>query len=144
MHGVTGYNFSGKSIIKVWLLIKNLIYFKGAFNQAFLASAVNLASSAKFLGSGLKCDTYEPDSPKVGNELFNSFTAALKYLCKPLTILFAESFDTFHSPCVCQIRSRILNLASLVLMSGCKYFPSRMYSRAFVLIDPSSESLYLD
>ena len=31
----------------------------------------NLVTSTKCLGSGKKCDTYDTDSPKLGNEFFN-------------------------------------------------------------------------
>ena len=55
----------------VLLLIKFLIYFKVDFNQAFLESAGNMVTSEKFLGYGMKCDTYEPVYFKVGNELFH-------------------------------------------------------------------------
>ena len=71
MNGFTGYPFSGSSIRKVWLLIKIPISFKVVFDQAFLTSSGDLVDSETFLGSGMKCDTYDPDSPKVGNELFN-------------------------------------------------------------------------
>ena len=74
MHGYTGFSFSGSIIRKVLLLIKMLIYFKFAFNQAFLTYADNLLTSTKLLGSGMKCDTSEPDYTKVRNELFSSFT----------------------------------------------------------------------
>ena len=56
---------------KVWSLIKFLIYFNFSFNQDFLTSAGNLAISTKLLGSGMKSDTSNPDSPKLGNQLFN-------------------------------------------------------------------------
>ena len=55
----------------VCFLIKFLISFKVAFNQAFLTSDGNLVTYEKFLGSGVKCDTYDPDYPKVGNVLFS-------------------------------------------------------------------------
>ena len=42
-----------------------LISFKFAFNQVFLESAGCLVTSMKSLGSGIKCDASEPDSPKV-------------------------------------------------------------------------------
>ena len=71
MHGVTGSPLSGLPIIKVLLLNTILIYFKVAFNQVFLTSAGNLATSAKLLDSGMKCDTFEPDYTKVGNLFFN-------------------------------------------------------------------------
>ena len=37
------------------------IFFKVAFNQDFLISAGNMATSAKPLGSGMYCETSEPD-----------------------------------------------------------------------------------
>ena len=98
MHGVTVYPFSESSIRNVVLLIF-LIYFKVAFNQAFLKYAGNLGTYAKLLGSGLKCDTSETDSPKVVNELFDSFATSLKDLYKSFPVLFSESSDTFHSLC---------------------------------------------
>ena len=52
-------------------MIKMLIYLKVDFNQSFFTYTVNLATSSKFLGSGIKHGTSEPDSTKVGNELFN-------------------------------------------------------------------------
>ena len=81
-----------------------LIYFKVAFNQAFLKSAGNLVTSTKFLGFGMKCATYEPDSPKADNRLFNMLTTFLKTLCKTLPILFADSYSHFHSLCDCLMR----------------------------------------
>ena len=126
--------------IKVWLLIKFLISFKVDFNQAFFTSAGNLVTSEKFLGYGIKCDTSEPDSTKLYNAFFNSFTTALNNLCKPLLILFAESSDPFHSFCVCLIRSRILNLASHMLIYGCIWLLFWISLRAFVLIYPSLDS----
>ena len=44
----------------------------------------------KFLGSGMKCDTYDPDSTKAGNEIFHYFTTTLNTLCKPFPILFFD------------------------------------------------------
>ena len=88
MQGVTDSTFSGSYIRKVWMLITFLIYFRFPFNQDFLTSAGNLVTSAKFMVSGMKCDTSDNDSPKVGSELFNSFTPALNNLWKPLPILF--------------------------------------------------------
>ena len=96
MHGVSGYPFYAISILKVWLLIKFWINFKVAFNQVFFTSSGNMLTSAKFLGSEMKCDTSDPDSPKVGNELFNLFTTALNILSKTFPILFAESSSPLH------------------------------------------------
>ena len=124
-----------------WL---NCISFKVTFNQAFLKSSGNLVTFAKLLDSGMKCDTSEPGYPKLGNGLFSSFTTALKTLCKTLTILFTDISDPFHSLCVCQIWSRIFNLASPALSSGCIWLPSWMSSRAFVLIYMSEELLSVD
>ena len=42
-----------------------MIYFKLAFNQAFLASSGTLVTSAKSLGSVIKFETSEPDSPNI-------------------------------------------------------------------------------
>ena len=58
------------------------------FIQASLTSVGNLVNSEKFLVSDMKCDTSEPDSPKVDNELFNCFKVKLKTFCKPFPILF--------------------------------------------------------
>ena len=123
-----------------WLLNKCLISFKDAFNQAFLASAGNLVTCAKFLGSIMKCDTYETDYPKVFNTSFSFFTTALKNLFKHFPILFAESSAPFRSFWICLIRPRTFNLESFVLNYGCIWLSSRMSSRTFVLTDLSSES----
>ena len=96
-------------------------------------------ASAKCLGSGMKCDNVETDYTKAGNPIFNSFTIPLKTSCKNLPILFDESSAPFHF-CFCLIRSRIFNLAYLTLSYGYIWLMSRMLSRAFVLIDLSSES----
>ena len=117
-------------------MINILISFKVSFNQSFLIYSGNLVASEKFLGSGMKCDTSKPNYPKVVNVFFTYFTTSLKTLCKPLPILFAESYSHFRSLCFCIIRSRIFNLAYPALMSGCTYFPSQISSRSFVLIDP--------
>ena len=69
MHGVTRYPSSGSSIRKVLLLINFLIYFK---------VSGNIVTSAKLLGSGMKCETYEPDSPKLGNKFFSSLKSSPK------------------------------------------------------------------
>ena len=140
MHGFTGSPFYRSSIRKFWLLIKFFISFKVSFNQAFLTSSGNLVTSEKFLGSGIKCDTYEPDYPKVGYALFGSFTTDLNTLCEPFSVLFADISDPFYSFCVCLIRSRIFNLAYLALISGCIWLPPQSFLRTFALIDPSSES----
>ena len=73
-----------------------LISFKVDFNQAFLTYAGNLVTSAKLLGSGMKCDTSEPDYPKLVNAFFSSFTTALKNLCSLFPIIFSKIFDPFH------------------------------------------------
>ena len=106
MHGGTGYISSDSSIRQVWLWIKFFVSFKVDFIQAFLMSAVNLVYSETFLGSVMKCDTSEPYFLKLVNEFCNSFTTALNPLCRPFTILFVESFATFHALCVCWIQSR--------------------------------------
>ena len=119
MHGVTGYPLLLSSIIKVLLLIRFLISFKVASSQDFLTSAANLAYSEKFLDFDMKWDTSDTDSHKAVNELLNSLTTTLNNFCKPLPILFYDSYNTFHSLCVCLIRSRIFNLSYLVLIFRC-------------------------
>ena len=52
---------------KVLLLIKYLIYFRVGFNQDFLISVGNMVTSTEFIGSGIRFDTSEPNSPKEGN-----------------------------------------------------------------------------
>ena len=80
MHGVTRSLFSGSSIIKVLFLIILFISFKVALNQDFLKSDGNIVTSENLLGYGIKCDTYYPDSPKVGNALFSLFNVSLNNL----------------------------------------------------------------
>ena len=72
------------------------IYFKVAFNQDYLTYASNLVTSAKLLGSLMNCDPYHPDSTKVGNTFFSSFTTALNILCKNYPILFSGISAPFH------------------------------------------------
>ena len=139
-----GYPFYESFIGKLLLSIKFVISFKVSFNQDFLTYAGNLVTSENFLGYGMKCDIYEPDSTKLGNALFNSFETALNILCKTFPILFSESYNPLHSLCACLVWSRIFSLVYLALTFGCTWFPSQMYSRAFLLIYPSSESLSID
>ena len=96
MHGGIRYPLHGSSIRKFWLLIKFLISFKVALNQAFFTSAGNLETSEKFMGSGMKCDTSDTYYPKLGNEFFNPLTTALNTLCKPLNTTLSEISATFH------------------------------------------------
>ena len=117
-----------------------MISFKVAFYQAFLVSASNLVAYKKFLGSGMKCDTSEPDYPKVGNSFFSPFTTSLKTLFKKIPIIFAEIYAPFHSFCDCLIYSRIFNRASPKSSSGCVWLPSRMSPIDFINIHISSES----
>ena len=67
MHGVTGSPLYGSSMRKVRLLIIFLISSRVTFNQILFMLSDNFVTSAKFIGSGMKWETYEPDSPKVGN-----------------------------------------------------------------------------
>ena len=99
---------------------------------------------ARFLGSGIKCDTSEPHSHKVGNKLFNSFTTAFRNLCKHFPIHFFESSAPLHSLCICLIWSRIFNISSLALMSGCIWMPYQIPPWVFLIKDPSSESSFVD
>ena len=100
-----------------------MICFKVDFNQAFLKYAGNLATSAKLLASGMKCDTSERDYPKVVYEFSNSFTTALNTLCRPLPIIFSDSYAIFHALCIYLIRSCIFNITSLALMYGYIWLP---------------------
>ena len=72
------------------------MYFKVAFNHAFLTSAGNLVTSAILPGSGIKCDASYPNSPKLSNALFSTFKTALKNLYKTFPILFSEIYAPFH------------------------------------------------
>ena len=109
-----------------------------------MTSAGNIVTSAKLVGSGMKSDISDYDSTKLGNALFRSFATALKSLCKTFPVIFVKTYAPFYSFWVCLILSRIFNLASIVFISGCIWLPSRIFSRAFVIIDPSSESLSVD
>ena len=65
MHGVTGSPSFWSSIRKVLLLIIFFISLRVAFIQGFLIFSDNCFTSEKFLGSGMKWETSEPDSPKL-------------------------------------------------------------------------------
>ena len=58
-----------------------------AFSQGFLNFSDNFVTSAKFLGSGIKWETSEPDATKVANSCEISFTTVLNTLCKPFPML---------------------------------------------------------
>ena len=118
MYGVTGSPSFGSSIIKFWLLVRFFIYLRVAFNQGSLIFSANLVTSAKFLSSGMKWDTYEPDSPKLVNSCEISDRILLNTLCKPFPILCVALNYPFHCDFFCLIRSRILRLASLLSMFG--------------------------
>ena len=47
----------------------------------------NFVTSAKFLGSGMKWETFETDSPKGVNSCKIYFTTVLNTLCKPFPVL---------------------------------------------------------
>ena len=88
MHGVTVFYFFGFYIRKFWLLNIRLIYFKITFSLSFFTSSGNLVTSYKFLGSGMKWYTSDPNSPGELNELFIYFTKTLNTLCEHFPILF--------------------------------------------------------
>ena len=71
-------------------------------------SSGNFATSGKFLGSVIKCETYEPDSPKDGNSCKISFTEVFNALCKPLPMDYVAFNAPFHSDFLSLIQSRIL------------------------------------
>ena len=116
MHGVTGSPSCGYSIMKVWLLMRFFISLRVSFNQGFLIFSDNFVTSAKFLGSVMKWETSEPDSPKLVNSYEISFTIILNTLCKPFPILCVALNAPFHSDFFCLMRSRILRRASLLSM----------------------------
>ena len=118
MHGVTGLSFSGSSSIKFRLLIKLSIYFRVTFRQGFFMSSDNFVTSEKFLGSGMKWETSEPDSPKGGNSCKISFTTVLNTLCKPLPMFHGAFKAPFHYDCLCLKQSHILKWSSLQLTFG--------------------------
>ena len=49
------------------------------------------------MGSGMKWETSDPDSPKIGKTCEILFTAALKTLCKPLPMFRVDNNAPFHS-----------------------------------------------
>ena len=118
MHGVTGSPSFGSSIMKFWLLMRFFISLRVAFSQGFLIFSDNFVTSEKFLGSGMKWETYEPDSPKLVNICEKSFTIVLNTLCKPFPMLHIALDVPFHSHLFCLMRSCILSRASLLSMFG--------------------------
>ena len=48
------------------------------------------------LGSGMKCDTSEPDYNKVVNAFFSSVTTAINNLFKPFPMIFNENSAPFR------------------------------------------------
>ena len=92
---------------KVLLLIILFISLRFAFSQGFLIFSDNFFTSAKFLGSGMKWDTSEPDSPKVANSCKISFTIVLNTLCKTFPMLRVSCNAPFHCDSFRQIQSHI-------------------------------------
>ena len=66
MHGVTGLPFSWSLSRKFQLLMKFLISLRVAFSQGLSMPYKIFLTSAKFLGSWIKLETYEPYSLKNG------------------------------------------------------------------------------
>ena len=87
MHGVTGPPSFCSSIREVLLLIRFFFSLRVAFSQGFLMFYDNFVTSAMFLGSGMKWETSEPDSPKGINSCKTPFTTVLNTLCKPFPML---------------------------------------------------------
>ena len=56
----------------------------------------NLVTSAKFLGSGMKSEISEPDSPKIGKTCEISLMTALNTLCKPLPMFSVYNNAPFN------------------------------------------------
>ena len=108
IHGVTALSFFGSSTRKFWLLIRFLISLIVSFSQGFFMSSDNFVTSEKFLVSGIKWETYEPDSTKGGKSCEISFTAVVNALCKTLPIFRVAFNAPFHSNFLCLIWSHIL------------------------------------
>ena len=64
----------------------------------------NFVTSEKFLGSGMKWETSEPDFPNgvISCKIF--FKTVLNTLCEPYTMLCVALNTPFHSDCLCLIR----------------------------------------
>ena len=56
----------------------------------------NLVASAKFLGSGIKQETFYTYSPKIGKAYEISLTTDLKTLCKTLLTFCGDNNTPFH------------------------------------------------
>ena len=78
-------------------------------------SSGNFLTSAKFLGSVMKWETHESDSPKGGKYCKISFRTVFNNLCEHLPIFHVDFNGPFHYNCLCLILSRILERASLLL-----------------------------
>ena len=74
MHGVTGSPLFGSSMRKFWLLIKLFISLRVSFSQGLFMFSDNFVTSETFLGSGMKWETSEPNSPKGVNSCEIYFT----------------------------------------------------------------------
>ena len=81
-------------------------------------SSDNFVTSEKFLGSGMKWETSEPDSPKGGKSCEISFIIVFNNFFKPLPVFRVAFNALFHSDCLCLIRTHILKRASLILTFG--------------------------
>ena len=68
----------------------------------------NFVTSANFLGYGIRWETSEPVSPKVGESYEIYFTVVLNTLCKTLTMFYVVFNSPFHYDCPRLIRSCIL------------------------------------
>ena len=90
------------------MLIRLVISLRVAFIQGFLMFSENCVTSAKFQGSGMKWETYEPDSPKGINSCEIYFTTVGNNLCKPFPVLCVAFNAPFRSDGLCLILSRIL------------------------------------
>ena len=54
--------------LQLEIMIVNYVFdlLLSCFSQGFFISSDNFFTSAKFIGSGMKWEAYEPDSPKGG------------------------------------------------------------------------------
>ena len=80
-----------------WLDFLSLWEF--AFSQGFFILSDNFVTSEKFLGSGMKWENSEPDSPKGVNSCEIYVITVLNTLCKPFPML-RVAFNAFSFPVV--------------------------------------------
>ena len=74
-----------------------LISSRVAFIQGFFIYYDNLVTSTKFIGYGIKQETSDSDSTKIGKAYKISLTTALNTLCETLPMFRVDDNPPFHS-----------------------------------------------